>query len=276
MTDLQALLATTCRLAAEAGALIQKIRTEGFETSSKGPAGPVTRADREADDLLKQELNKLVPVGWLSEETADDRDRLAHDRVWVVDPLDGTKEFIKGLPEYSVAVALVERGKPVLGVVHNPATCDTFAAARRLGARRNGKPIRVREGNRLLASRSETASGEFEQFVSAWEVEPVGSIQFKLALVAAGEAAVTLSRGPKHEWDVCAGALIVQEAGGIATDVFGERLRFNQPLPKVRGILAAAPAAYVRARQQVAAIGASDRMRELSDARGSLEAGADT
>jgi myo-inositol-1(or 4)-monophosphatase len=269
VTDLQALLETTCRLAAEAGALIQNIRAEGFETSSKGHEGPVTRADREADSLLKQELTRLEPVGWLSEETADDRDRLARDRVWVVDPLDGTKEFIKGLPEYSVAVALVEHGEPVLGVVHNPATGDTFAAARGLGARRNGKPIRVREGNRLLASRSETAGGEFEPFEGTWEVEPLGSIQFKLARVAAGDAAVTLSRGPKHEWDVCAGALIVEEAGGIATDVFGERLRFNQPFPKVRGIVAAAPGAYIRAREQVAAIGASDRMSELSDARGS-------
>jgi myo-inositol-1(or 4)-monophosphatase len=167
-----------------------------------------------------------------------------------------------------VAIALVENGEPVLGIVHNPVTGDTFSAARGSGAFRNGEPVQVREGDRLLASRSETARGEFGPFEGAWNVQAVGSIEYKLALVAAGEAAVTFSRGPKHEWDVCAGSLIVLEAGGRASELFGEPLRFNQPFPKVKGILAGAPGAYEEARTQIASVGASDRMDEFKDAPG--------
>jgi myo-inositol-1(or 4)-monophosphatase len=184
---------------------IQEIRSGKLDTFSKQDDSPVTRADREADALLKTELTKLYPAAWLSEETADSPDRLDAESIWIVDPLDGTKEFIKGLPEYCVAVALVERGQPMLGVAHNPATGDVFWAIRGEGAYLNGDRISVREGNRILASRSEVPRGEFEPFEDRWEIEPTGSIQHKLALVAAGQGAVTLSRGPKHEWDVCAG-----------------------------------------------------------------------
>ncbi len=265
MTHLPDLLPHVRHVAVEAGHLIERIRQEGFEAMSKDDKSPVTRADHEADAVLKRELLALEPAAWLSEETADNRDRLRASRLWVVDPLDGTKEFMKGLPEYSVAIALVENGEPVLGVVHNPATGETFSAALGAGAFRNGEPIRVQEGDSLLASRSETARGEFEPFEEAWHVRPVGSIEYKLALIAAGEAAVTFSRGPKHEWDVCAGAIIVREAGGLASELFGEPLRFNQPFPKVKGILAGAPRAYETARTQIAAIGASDRMDELAN-----------
>ncbi|UCF19445.1 MAG: 3'(2'),5'-bisphosphate nucleotidase CysQ [Gemmatimonadota bacterium] len=265
MTDLHRLLREASHIAERAGILIERIRAEGFDTASKDDRSPVTRADREADTLLRQELLRLEPVGWLSEETADNEERLALDRLWVVDPLDGTKEFMKGLPEYSVAIALVESGSPLLGVVHNPATGETYSAGHGLGASRNGERIAVREGNQILASRSEIAKGEFEPFEASWEIRPVGSIQYKLSLIAAGAAAVTFSRGPKHEWDVCAGALIVNEAGGIATDLFGDPLRYNQPFPKVKGIMAGAANAYARASEQVSAIGASDRMAELAE-----------
>ncbi len=271
MNDLKHILGEAARIASAAGALIQEIRAEGIEASAKDDRSPVTRADRESDALLKRELRKLVTAAWLSEETADAEDRLACSRLWVVDPLDGTKEFIKGLPEYSVAVALVENREPILGVVHNPATGDTFAAARGLGAFRNGAQIRVRDGDDLLASRSEVARGEFQPFEGSWNVKPVGSIQYKLALVAAGEAAVTFSRGPKHEWDVCAGELIVREAGGVATDLFGGPLRYNQPFPKVKGILAGAPQASSRAAEQIANVGASDRMDEFENAANASE-----
>jgi myo-inositol-1(or 4)-monophosphatase len=249
-----------------AGTIIQEVSTSDYKVESKGAAGPVTRADREADAVLHQRLLNIADAGWLSEETADHPQRLAESRLWIVDPLDGTREFVGGLPEYSIAIALVDSGMPVLGVVHNPATGDTFWAQRGNGAYRNGARLTVREGRRLLASRSELRRGEFEPFASEWEIEPVGSIQYKLALVAAGEAAVTFSRGPKHEWDVCAGALIVAEAGGRVSDLFGNPLAYNQPFPKVKGILAGAPEAYERARKQITTTGASDRMSEFSDA----------
>jgi myo-inositol-1(or 4)-monophosphatase len=237
---------------------------EGFEVLQKGDAGPVTEADRRADTLLRHELTSVYSAGWLSEETSDSPERLAADAVWVVDPLDGTREFVKGLPEYVVAIGLVDRGLPVLGVIHNPQTGDTFWAQRGAGAFRNGTRVRVAEGNRLLASRTEMRRGEFEPFTD-WQVEAIGSIQYKLALIAAGDAAVTLSRGPKHEWDVCAGALIVAEAGGMATDMFGMPLRYNQAFPKVPGILAGAPDAFARALKRLQETGASDRMDELAN-----------
>jgi myo-inositol-1(or 4)-monophosphatase len=264
--------------AVDAGEIIQRVRREAFDVEyKKGDAGPVTEADRQADSLLKERLLALEDAAWLSEETADDKSRLSPKRVWIVDPLDGTKEFVKGLPEYTVAIALVEDGEPILGVVHNPVTGETFWAERTGGAwfsaqrpvssaqpsASSAQRVVVADGRRLLASRSEITRGEFAPFESDWEIRPVGSIQYKLALVAAGKGAATFSRGPKHEWDVAAGALIVAEAGGIVTDLDGRPLKFNQPFPKTRGILAAAPTAYERLVERLAEVGASDRMAEL-------------
>ncbi len=209
----------------------------------------------------------MESCGWLSEETADNPSRLEQQRLWVVDPLDGTKEFVKGIPEYSVAVALVDAGRAILGVVHNPATDETFWAERGAGAFKNGTAIRVAEGSSLLASRSEIKRGEFAPFMQRdWDIRHCGSIEYKLALIAEGAGAATLSRGPKWEWDVCAGAVIVEEAGGVATDVFGSPFTFNQPFPKVKGILAGAPEAYRLALKEAVAMGASDRMNEFADA----------
>lgn len=263
MRDLRGTLETVCEVCVEAGRLIRRIRGEGFDVTAKRDRSPVTEADRRSDALLRERLPALVPAAWLSEESAASADRLDRERVWVVDPLDGTKEFTQGLAEYTVAVALIERGVPVLGVVHNPATGETFSAGRGLGAFLDGEPVRVAEGGRLLASRSEIDRGEFAPFEEEWEVAPVGSIEYKLGLVGAGRGNVTFSRGPKHEWDVCAGALIVAEAGGIASDVLGGPLVFNQPFPKTKGILAGAPRTYERALRQLTRVGVSDRMAEL-------------
>lgn len=251
-----------------AGALIEEIRASGhIHTRSKEDESPVTRADRAADELLRSQLPAAFPAAWLSEETADDATRLEAGQLWVVDPLDGTREFVEGIPEYSVAVALVIAGRPVLGVVHNPATGDTYWATQGGGAFHDDTPIRVAEGETLLTSRTETRRGEFAALEEHWRLEPLGSIELKLARVAAGEAALTLSRGPKHEWDVCAGSLIVREAGGLATDMFGGDLTFNRPFPKVRGILAGAPQAYARGLDQLRVVGPSDRMAEFAEVR---------
>ena len=158
-------------------------------------------------------------------------------------------------------------------MVHNPASADTYWAVTGEGAFHNETPIGVREGDTLLASRSECASGEFAPFAASWQVSPIGSIAYKLALVAAGTAAVTFSRGPKHEWDVCAGALIVSEAGGRVSDAFGEPLRFNQAFPKVKGILVGAPAAYDRALKQMMSTGPSERMGEVLNLPNAVDAG---
>lgn len=263
MTDISKHINDILAVVREAGTRIEAVRREGMTVDTKADDSPVTRADREADSLLREALPRILPAGWLSEETKDDQARLGQERVWIVDPLDGTKEFVAGVPEYAVAVALVEHGEPILGVIHNPVSGDAFWAVRGEGAYRDGSVLRVAESDRMLASRSEVKRGEFEPFTE-WDVRPTGSIAFKLALIAAGEGGATISRGPKHEWDVCAGAILVAEAGGRVGDAFGAPLGFNHAFPKVKGILAGAPAAYERCLALVRDIGASDRMQELA------------
>ena len=251
-----AAMADVLAVVREAGRLIERHRAQGLVPVEKpGGAGPVTAADRAADAFLFHELRSIYPAGWLSEERADDPGRLAERFVWIVDPLDGTREFVEGVPQYSISVALVEAGEPILGVIHDPATGESFQAEREGGAFRNGKRIHVVEGGAVLASRTEVHAGEFARFEDDWEVRASGSTALKLAHVATGGAAVTWSRGPKWEWDVCAGALLVLEAGGRATDALGCPLAFNAAIPRLSSILAGAPVAWERAARAIAQAG---------------------
>src|SRR5260370_33891139 len=164
---------------------------------SKGHNNPVPRAEFEADDALKTSRRGQSPhYGGLSEETADDGDRLKRERVWIVDPLDGTKEIITGVPESVVAIWLAEDGVPVLGVTYNPIKEELFWAARGLGCHMDGRPVHVPttrtvEHATVLASRSETSRGEWRAYEGKIVVRPIGSVAYKLALVAAGCAGRT-------------------------------------------------------------------------------------
>jgi myo-inositol-1(or 4)-monophosphatase len=227
----------------QAGQAIFQMAAEGFETAYKANEDPVTTADLKADSILREGLTKDFPgTGWLSEETRDDYSRLDKELVWVVDPIDGTKEFVSGIPEYAVSVALVEYGLPVLAVVYNPATEELFAAANGQGAWLNGEAINAEHTLAakpvLLASRSEIRRGEFEPFEPFAEIRPCGSIAYKLALVAAGIADATFSLGPKNEWDIAAGVLLVSESGGNVTNRSGAPFTFNQRSTLVDGIVA--------------------------------------
>lgn len=227
----------------QAGQAIFQMAAEGFETVYKANEDPVTTADLKADSILREGLTEDFPgTGWLSEETRDDYSRLDKELVWVVDPIDGTKEFVSGIPEYAVSVALVEDGLPVLAVVYNPATKEMFAAAAGQGAWLNGEAINAEHALTakpvLLASRSEIRRGEFEPFEPFAEIRPCGSIAYKLALVAAGIADATFSLGPKNEWDIAAGVLLVSEAGGNVTNRSGAPFTFNQRSTLVDGIVA--------------------------------------
>jgi myo-inositol-1(or 4)-monophosphatase len=245
--------------ALEAGRLVMSYYKDSYEVREKAANNPVTTADLEADRTLKRILLEGAPgSGWLSEETADSPGRLALEEVWVVDPIDGTKEFILGIPEFAISVGLAVRGEIVAGVVYNPAREELFLAERGAGARLNGAPIRVAElqtlaGARLDASRSECRRGEFDAYAGAFQVREVGSIAYKLARVAAGMSDVTWSLGPKNEWDIAAGVLLVEEAGGRATAPDGEAFRFNQAKTKVKGILAASVHLHPEAVRAVAA-----------------------
>ena len=194
-----------------------------------------TTADHAADSLLKEMLTESCPdSGWLSEETVDSPDRLSKERVWVVDPLDGTKEFIEGVPQFVVSIAIVENGEPVVGVLYNPVTKDTFAAAKGEGAFLNDKPIHCVTKDSvgdmvILNSRSETRRGLWEPFANTFgELRAIGSVAYKLGLTAAGKADIFASLRPKNEWDICAGNCIINEAGGKLIDLNGNIRRYNQ------------------------------------------------
>lgn len=215
-----------------------------FDVGSKGHDNPVTSADLEADAAIKRVLlGEFGDYGWLSEETADDRSRLTHRRVWIVDPLDGTKEFIKHIPEFVVAIALAEDGAGVVGVTYNPIKDEMFWAARGVGCHVDGSQAHVSVATdlrnaRLLASRSEVSRGEWRQYEGLAIVNPTGSVAYKLALVAAGRGDASFSRSPKSEWDIASGAVLLAEAGGRFTDIDGKEVRLNQPDVKLRGLIA--------------------------------------
>ncbi len=216
----------------------------GYKIGEKSPDNPVTEADLAADCAIKKLLRDPFPAyGWLSEETVDNDDRLKCRRVWIVDPLDGTKEFINGIPEFSVAIALIEDGVPVLGVTYNPIKREMYWSARRLGCHLNTRRVRVTRTRTLkratvLASRSETARGEWQVFHGMLKVSPTGSVAYKLALVGAGKGDATFTRSPKSEWDIASGAALVVEAGGTITDIKGRAIRFNQRNVKLEGLIA--------------------------------------
>jgi len=221
--------------AIEAGGIILNYYKADYEIKDKGYHNPVTTADNAADTRLKEILMVARPnYGWLSEETVDSPERLTKDRVWIVDPLDGTKEFIEGVPHFVVSVALVENGNPIVGVLYNPVTAETFTAAKGEGAELNGEKIQCATkdnvGNMvILNSRSETRRGLWAPYDGTFgELRAIGSVAYKLGLTAAGKADIFASLRPKNEWDICAGNCIINEAGGKLIDLKGNRVVFNR------------------------------------------------
>jgi myo-inositol-1(or 4)-monophosphatase len=220
-----------------------------IEAEYKAGHDPVTEADTAVDAVLRQELLR-EGEGWLSEESVDDLSRLEKKRVWIVDPLDGTREFVAGIPEFCVSVAMVEDGIPVAGGICNPATNEVFLGSIDAGVTYNGKPVRASQrtsikGAVILASRSETKRGEWKRFEKASvKVQAMGSVAYKLALVAAGLADVTFTLTPKHDWDIAGGAALVISAGGFVSTLENSSLHCNRKSPLLSGLLAGGP--YLR------------------------------
>jgi myo-inositol-1(or 4)-monophosphatase len=243
--DLTRELTLAKKAARAAGEILRSYyKREGLKVGSKGHDNPVTQADLEADGAIKKLLRDPFPsYGWLSEETVDNDDRLKCRRVWIVDPLDGTKEFINGIPEFAVAIALIEDESPVLGVTYNPIKREMYWSARGAGCHLNTQRAKVTRTRTLtratvLASRSETGRGEWKVFDGTMKVIPTGSVAYKLAMVAGGKADATFTRSPKSEWDIASGAALVAHAGGTITDIRGRALRFNQRDVKLEGLIA--------------------------------------
>ncbi len=227
-------------------AVFARFTPGAIETEYKIGHDPVTEADRALDAVLRKELLR-EGEGWLSEESVDDPIRLQRSRVWVVDPLDGTREFVTGIPEFCASVGFVEDGRPVAGGIYNPATDETFLGSIDSGVTYNGKPAkpsqrRTLEGALVLASRSEVKRGEWKAFENGvFNIRPMGSVAYKLALVSAGLADITFTLTPKHEWDVVAGAALVQSAGGFVSTLDKSDLVANRRDPLLSGLLASGP-----------------------------------
>lgn len=229
-----------------ARAVFSRFTAGAIDAEYKIGHDPVTEADRAVDAVLRKELLR-EGEGWLSEESVDDFTRLEKSRVWVVDPLDGTREFVAGIPEFCVSVAMVENGCAVAGGICNPATDELFLGALGHGVTRNGKPVQASQRNKLegalvLASRSEVKRGEWKKFEgSNLKIRPMGSVAYKLALVSAGLADLTFTLVPKHEWDVAAGVALVESAGGFVCTLDGSPLRCNNRDPLLKGLIACGP-----------------------------------
>ena len=233
-----------CQAVKQAGQEVLRMTEEGFETHEKNDGSPVTSADLAVNHILQDILLKQFPQdGWMSEETPDDPSRLSRQRVWIIDPIDGTKYFMRNIPQYSISVSLVQEGVPVLGVVYNPATNELFSAITGEGLQINGNPIKVTKPAparlRILVNPSRIPQGQFKPFAKTVDLQPMGSIAYTLALIAAGRADGTINFDLLHEWDVAAGWLLVQEGGGTATDSGHHPITYNKETPEVQGILAA-------------------------------------
>ncbi|WP_067618661.1 3'(2'),5'-bisphosphate nucleotidase CysQ family protein [Alicyclobacillus acidiphilus] len=238
----------------KAGKEVVRISKEGYETSRKADDDILTTADLAANRILLDAVRDAFPDdGFLSEESVDNGTRLTRKRVWIIDPIDGTKEFVRGLPEYTISVALVVDGVPELGVVYNPMTDEYFLAQRGFGSYLDGKRTHVRQlhGRQplVLCSRTEWQRGYLARYDGIVQVRPMGSIAYKLALVSAGLADATFSMGRKHDWDIAAGILLVQEAGGTVTDKHGHEIRFHRETTLVDGIVAATEDSVVPLRE---------------------------
>ena len=217
-----------------ASKVINKYYNSKLIIKMKSAGNPVTDADCEADNILHNILSKECPeFGWLSEETKDSEDRLDKEMVWIVDPLDGTKEFVEGIPNFVISIGLVKNGIPVLGTILNPISNDLYSAYSGNGVSLNGSKTsmsnKVNLANMImLNSRSETKKGLWKPFNDFFnKLIPIGSIAYKLAKVSVNQADIVASLKPKNEWDICAGHCLINEAGGAVLTSEGEEITYN-------------------------------------------------
>lgn len=218
----------------------------------KEPGHPVCEADLSVDAMLRERLGVIDPdAGWLSEETADTGHRLSTSRVWVVDPIDGTRDYLRGRTGWAVSVALVDRGQVVLGVLAAPARNELWVARAGHGATRNGRPLTA--GDRSVITGARVPVDQLPSMDNdLTAVAKPNSIALRMAMVASDEVDLVSTVRWGNEWDIAAATLIVQESGGIVTDVLGRPLRFNRPRPVAFGLLCSAPGIHAAAAERMA------------------------
>ena len=239
-------------IADEAGRIAVGYFRPGARTAAgiewKGDGSPVTKADLEVNALLEREMRPLRPgAAWLSEESIDDPHRLTAHEVFIVDPIDGTRGFSEGDPNWAVAIALVVDGRPVCGVVHAPALGETYAAAAGHGATLNGRPLPIRNEAKVRPDMRITCpkvlAGALADAGIDLAFQPkIASLALRIAKVASGVYDAGFTTRNSHDWDLAAADMVLTEAGGILADLSGAPVRYNRPEP-VHGVLTAAPRA---------------------------------
>lgn len=241
----------------KAGVKVNELVRDGFEIHRKLDHSPVTTVDHEVNRILHEMQRREFPRdGWLSEESPDDPARLTHARVWIVDPIDGTKALVNRVPEYCISAALVERGAPVVAAILNPSTDELFTAVRGGGLFLNDIPVTHSLPHAfdpvIMVNAWELRIDRWSTLAETVQCRPMYSIANALAMVAAGRSQAALTIEPENEWDLAAGVLLIEEGGGTISDAAGKPFVFNQPIPMFRGVIAVAATAEkdLRARLQ--------------------------
>jgi myo-inositol-1(or 4)-monophosphatase len=222
--------------------VLERFTPGAIDCTFKTGDDPLTQADLAVDAILRNVL-PTEGEGWLSEETVDSPERLNTQRVWIVDPIDGTREFVEGIPEWCVSIGLIENGRPVAGGIHNPATGERITGALGSGVVYVGPNEMLGATNlkeaTVGASRSEVRRGEWDVYSgSAFTIVPMGSVAYKLALVAAGRLDATWTLVPKNEWDLAGGAALLAASGGWGVLKDGSSPTWNRENPRVPGFIA--------------------------------------
>ena len=239
-TQAAARLATFVR---EAGALALSMFGRPINTWTKAASSPVCEADIAVDRLLHERLTEGGDFGWLSEESVDDPGRLAARYVWIVDPIDGTRAYLAGLPDWAISAALVTNGRPIAACLYAPVTEEFFMAIADKGATCNGASIATTTGASLADARIAGPKSFLDRLAAVappFTVVPrVHSLALRLARVAQGAFDVAIAGANSHDWDLAAADLLVHEAGGALTPVGGGPITYNLPLSR-HGMLVAA------------------------------------
>ncbi len=231
--------------ARQAGALSMQWFGQPAKVWDKGDNHPVTEADLAVDTLLHKFLREARPdYGWLSEETIDDQSRLRAKRVFVVDPIDGTRAFLQGKPHFCTSIAVVEDGRPIAGAVFNPAFDEMYSAAKGQGASLNNQPIRASSRAALDDCRMVAHQGLFRHkgWAKKWpqmECASRNSMAYRMVLVAGGDWDATLTLKPKSDWDLAAADLIANEAGAVVSDPMGQKFLYNLETTTNSGVICA-------------------------------------
>jgi len=231
-----------------AGVKVRELVRVGFEVQTKPDRSLVTTVDYEVNRVLHEMQRREFPQdAWLSEESPDDPARLTNRRVWIVDPIDGTKALVNRAPEFCISAALIEQRTPVVAAILNPSTDELFTAVRGGGLYLNGTrviPSPTHNFNPvIMVSAWEFRSDRWSTLAETARCRPMYSIANSLTLVAAGRVQAAFTIEPENEWDLAAGVLLIEESGGTISDAAGKPLTFNQPTPRFRGVIAVAATA---------------------------------